>query len=86
MILVFIKVMVENPEAMLANSDLILKWISLRFFETNPTVLLRALDLGEIIFTHILRYEESFSDAELASFLPYLLLKVFFKSIFPYLL
>jgi cytoskeleton-associated protein 5 len=31
-------------EGLVANLDLILKWITLRFFETNPSVLLRSLD------------------------------------------
>jgi len=31
-------------EGLIANLDLILKWTTLRFFETNPSVLLRALD------------------------------------------
>lgn len=31
-------------EGLVSNLDLILKWITLRFFETNPSVLLRSLD------------------------------------------
>jgi len=38
-------------DGLIANLDLILKWITLRFFETNPSVLLRSLEyLVRIIF------------------------------------
>ncbi|MFH4974191.1 hypothetical protein AB6A40_000900 [Gnathostoma spinigerum] len=66
---------VDSPDSVLANSDLLLKWISLRFFETNPTVLLRVLELTLSIFNLILEHSEPFSDMELASFVPYLILK-----------
>lgn len=60
----------------MANCDLILKWISLRFFETNPTVLLKVLDLALAIFTAIRDNSEPFTDAEMNAFLPYLIMKV----------
>ncbi|VDM51286.1 unnamed protein product [Toxocara canis] len=66
----------ENHESIMANCDLILKWISLRFFETNPTVLLRVLDLSLAIFTQIRDSSESFTDAEMNTFLPYLIMKM----------
>ncbi|VDM27623.1 unnamed protein product [Toxocara canis] len=68
--------LMENHESIMANCDLILKWISLRFFETNPTVLLRVLDLSLAIFTQIRDGSESFTDAEMNAFLPYLIMKV----------
>ncbi|VDK56206.1 unnamed protein product [Anisakis simplex] len=64
-----------NAASVMANCDLILKWISLRFFETNPTVLLKVLDLALAIFTQIRDCSEPFTDSELNAFLPYLILK-----------
>uniref|UniRef100_A0A914ZKU7 TOG domain-containing protein n=3 Tax=Parascaris univalens TaxID=6257 RepID=A0A914ZKU7_PARUN len=69
-------VLSDNSESILANCDLILKWISLRFFETNPTVLLKVLDLALAIFTAIRDKSEPFSDAEMNAFLPYLIMKM----------
>ncbi|CAG9538175.1 unnamed protein product [Cercopithifilaria johnstoni] len=66
----------DCPESLISNSDLLLKWISLRFFETNPTVLLKVLDLTQGIFTLLLQYNEPFSEQEMYSFVPYLLLKL----------
>lgn len=66
----------EDPDAIVANSDLILKWISLRFFETNQQVLLKALDMASKVFAAIQAESEPFSDAELTSFVPYLITKV----------
>uniref|UniRef100_A0A0R3RZL0 Cytoskeleton-associated protein 5 n=1 Tax=Elaeophora elaphi TaxID=1147741 RepID=A0A0R3RZL0_9BILA len=66
----------DCPESLISNSDLLLKWISLRFFETNPTVLLKVLDLTQGIFSLLLQYNESFSEQEMYSFVPYLLLKL----------
>uniref|UniRef100_A0A915Q0H8 TOG domain-containing protein n=1 Tax=Setaria digitata TaxID=48799 RepID=A0A915Q0H8_9BILA len=66
----------DCPESLITNSDLLLKWISLRFFETNPTVLLKVLDLTQAIFNLLLQYNEPFSDQELCSFVPYLVLKL----------
>ncbi|VDN07875.1 unnamed protein product [Thelazia callipaeda] len=66
----------DCPESLITNSDLILKWISLRFFETNPTVLLKVLDLTQAIFNLLLQHKEPFSDQELCSFIPYLILKL----------
>lgn len=66
----------EDPDAVVANSDLILKWISLRFFETNQQVLLKALDLASKVFTAIQAESEPFSDTELTTFVPYLVTKL----------
>ncbi|KAL3984838.1 CLASP N terminal family protein [Acanthocheilonema viteae] len=66
----------DCPESLISNSDLLLKWISLRFFETNPTVLLKVLDLTQGIFNLLLQYNEPFSEQEMYSFVPYLLLKL----------
>ena len=39
----------NDVEALIANLDLILKWMTLRFFETNPSVQIRGLEyLNEV--------------------------------------
>ncbi|CAG2168733.1 unnamed protein product [Oppiella nova] len=64
-----------NLEATAANCDLILKWIALRFFDTNPSVILKALEYLLLIFTAFHTNNISLSDSEANSFLPYLVLK-----------
>ncbi|TKR95210.1 hypothetical protein L596_009407 [Steinernema carpocapsae] len=65
----------EEPQAVTSNGDLIMKWLTLRFFDTNPAVLLRTLDFSTALLNAIMDNQEAFSDPELSSFLPYLLLK-----------
>ncbi|CAI4224154.1 unnamed protein product [Auanema sp. JU1783] len=64
-----------TPEALVANSDLLLKWCTLRFFETNPAVLIKVLDLAKLIIESVRNADEQMSAEELSGFLPYLLLK-----------
>ena len=63
-------------EGLVANLDLILKWVTLRFFETNPAVLLKALDYLNIAFTTLADDSYSLHDIEAVSFIPYLINKV----------
>lgn len=62
-------------EATVANVDLVLKWLTLRFFDTNPSVLLRALEYLQALFPALLRAGYRMHDFEAASFLPYLIIK-----------
>ncbi|CAN7938636.1 unnamed protein product, partial [Ixodes hexagonus] len=62
-------------EATRANLDLVLKWLSLRFFDTNPSVLLRALEYLQALFGALASVNYRMHDLEAASFLPYLILK-----------
>ncbi|XP_046917779.2 msps cytoskeleton-associated protein 5 [Dermatophagoides farinae] len=65
----------DNP-VVIANLDLILKWIALRFFDTNPSVITKALELLLVIFGICADpYQYQLSDIEANSFLPYLVLK-----------
>uniref|UniRef100_A0AC35UH82 Cytoskeleton-associated protein 5 n=1 Tax=Rhabditophanes sp. KR3021 TaxID=114890 RepID=A0AC35UH82_9BILA len=64
-----------NKTAIINNSDLLLKWITLRILETNPTVMLKALELGNFIIECYLEENKQLKDIELNSFMPYLLLK-----------
>jgi cytoskeleton-associated protein 5 len=63
-------------EGLIANLDLILKWTTLRFFETNPSVLLRALDYLNEAFSALADDSYSLHDIEAVSFIPYLVNKV----------
>jgi len=49
----------------------------LRFFDTNPTVLIKVLEFILAVFTQMEAMNEVLNDLEMQSFLPYLLLKVF---------
>ena len=64
-----------NLEATAANCDLILKWIALRFFDTNPSVILKALEYLLFMFDAFHTNNLTLSDAEANSLLPYLVLK-----------
>ncbi|XP_054161485.1 protein mini spindles-like [Oppia nitens] len=64
-----------NFEATLANCDLILKWIAIRFFDTNPSVILKALEYVYLIFESFHANSEGLTDSDANSFLPYLVLK-----------
>ena len=64
-----------TSECLLANVDLVLKWAALRFFDTNPSVIMKALDLLRLIFAHLEAVGYSMSNIEANSFLPYLVTK-----------
>ncbi|GMT15008.1 hypothetical protein PFISCL1PPCAC_6305, partial [Pristionchus fissidentatus] len=65
----------EDPLPLVKNSDLILKWCTLRFFETNPAALIKVLDLANRVLNLCFEKDEPMSNEEAASFMPYLLLK-----------
>lgn len=65
-----------NPDLVVANLDLILKWIALRFFDTNPSVIMKALELLLVMFRQLEDFGYTMNDLEANSFLPYLVLKV----------
>ncbi|XP_055331341.1 cytoskeleton-associated protein 5-like [Paramacrobiotus metropolitanus] len=64
-----------GTENTLSVLDLILKWFSLRFFDTNPTVLMKAMDYLISLFRKLAEQDYKLSDFEASSFIPYLLLK-----------
>merc|ERR1712223_807197 len=66
----------EDKEGLISNLDLLLKWTTLRFFETNPQSLLRSLDYINQIFTVLAEESYSLHDIEAVSFIPYLINKV----------
>ncbi|KOB68822.1 Cytoskeleton-associated protein 5 [Operophtera brumata] len=40
----------DNGPALMANLDLVLKWLTLRFFDTNPSVILKGLEYLSVVF------------------------------------
>ncbi|XP_014276098.1 protein mini spindles [Halyomorpha halys] len=65
-----------NKEALISNLDLILRWMSLRFFDTNPSVLLKVLEYLNSVFSVLREEEYIMMDSEASSFIPYLMHKV----------
>ncbi|XP_064635641.1 cytoskeleton-associated protein 5-like isoform X2 [Lineus longissimus] len=65
-----------SQDATITNLDLILKWMTLRFFDTNPSVLLRGLVYLETVFTMLAEEDYHVTDLEANSFIPYLVNKV----------
>lgn len=60
----------------MSNLDLILKWLTLRFFDTNPSVLLKGLDYLQTVFNFLIENQYHMLENEAASFIPYLIIKV----------
>ncbi|XP_077066615.1 cytoskeleton-associated protein 5 isoform X1 [Siphateles boraxobius] len=75
-----IGVMIEHMEpecdAVISCLDLVLKWFTLRFFDTNTSVLMKVLEFLKLLFTMLSRKNYQLSDYEASSFIPYLILKV----------
>ena len=68
----------SNVEALISNVDLILKWMTLRFFETNPSVNLKGLEYLTMVFTVLAEYDDGYNlhEIEATSFIPYLVIKI----------
>ena len=66
----------DGIAATVANLDLILKWLTLRFFDTNTTVLLKVIEYVRVVFTALGDIDYHLHDLEATSFVPYLMLKV----------
>ncbi|TRY98082.1 hypothetical protein DNTS_023531 [Danionella cerebrum] len=65
-----------ESEAVIGCLDLVLKWFTLRFFDTNTSVLMKALEFLKLLFTMLSRNNYQLNDYEASSFIPYLILKV----------
>ena len=57
-------------------SDLLLRWITLRFFDTNTTVNMKCLEFVQHLFVSMTTVSYRMSDYEAGSFVPYLVNKV----------
>lgn len=66
----------NNTASLTANLDLILRWMTLRFFDTNPSVLLKGLEYLQSVFAMLIEDGYMMHESEAASFIPYLILKV----------
>ncbi|XP_044007897.1 protein mini spindles isoform X2 [Aphidius gifuensis] len=66
----------NNSKALVSNLDLILKWLTLRFFDTNPSVLLKGLDYLQTVFNLLIQDNYHMMENEAACFIPYLILKI----------
>lgn len=64
-----------NGAALMSNLDLILKWLTLRFFDTNPSVLLKGLEYLHAIFNMLIENKYHMLENEGSAFIPYLVLK-----------
>ncbi|XP_063145765.1 cytoskeleton-associated protein 5 isoform X2 [Candoia aspera] len=75
-----LSVMAEHLESekdgVISCLDLILKWITLRFFDTNTSVLMKTLEYLKLLFTMLNQEEYHLTENEATSFIPYLILKV----------
>lgn len=66
----------SEREATISCLDLILKWFTLRFFDTNTTVLMKVLEYLKLLFAMLNRENYHLTEYEASSFVPYLILKV----------
>ncbi|CAG5054310.1 unnamed protein product [Parnassius apollo] len=66
----------ENGPALMANLDLVLKWLTLRFFDTNPSVILKGLEYLSLVFQYLMDNDYTMAEYEANCFIPYLVLKV----------
>jgi len=68
----------SDVDALMANLDIILKWITLRFFETNPSVNLKGLEYLIQVFTLLSEAEDGYvlHELEASAFIPYLVNKM----------
>ena len=67
----------DASDATLSNLDLILRWLTLRFFETNPTVILKAIEYMQALFSMLLNVKSyHLLDYEANAFIPYFIGKL----------
>lgn len=70
--------LLENGSALMANLDLVLKWLTLRFFDTNPSVIMKSLEYLSLVFQFLMDSDYTMAEYEANCFIPYLVLKVGF--------
>eukprot|EP00118_Oscarella_pearsei_P028343 m.1928 g.1928 ORF g.1928 m.1928 type:complete len:2015 (+) comp8067_c0_seq1:84-6128(+) len=66
----------DNRPVIVSSLDLILKWITLRFFDKNTTVLMKCLEFLDALFAFLSESDYVLHDMEANAFLPYLIMKV----------
>ncbi|XP_069479300.1 cytoskeleton-associated protein 5 isoform X2 [Ambystoma mexicanum] len=65
-----------EKDGVIGSLDLILKWFTLRFFDTNTSVLMKVLEYLKLLFALLSQEEYHLTENEATSFIPYLVLKV----------
>ncbi|XP_038047612.1 cytoskeleton-associated protein 5-like [Patiria miniata] len=63
-------------EATMASLDVLLKYVTIRFFDTNTSVILKVLQYLKAVFTYMAEEDLSLREHEASSFIPYLISKV----------
>ncbi|XP_048366444.1 cytoskeleton-associated protein 5-like [Sphaerodactylus townsendi] len=66
----------EEKDGVISCLDLILKWLTLRLFDTNTWVLMKSLEYLKRLFDLLIQENYQLTENEASSFLPYLLLKM----------
>ncbi|KAG7304890.1 hypothetical protein JYU34_010285 [Plutella xylostella] len=66
----------DNGQSLMANLDLVLKWLTLRFFDTNPSVILKGLEYLSVVFQYLIENDYTMPEYEANCFIPYLIQKV----------
>lgn len=66
----------DNTKGLECNLDLILKWVSLRFYDTNPSVLLKGLEYLNLAFQTLVENGYTMAENEGSCFIPHLLTKI----------
>lgn len=64
------------PDETVGNLDLILKWFTVRFLDTNPSMLNKALEYLRLVLSMLVEMDYSLHEYEASSFIPYLIIKV----------
>ena len=70
------KALDDCADATVSNLDLILRWRSLRFFETNPTVIVKAIEYMKALFNILKAKSINLTDYEANYFINYIITKV----------
>ncbi|XP_066505991.1 cytoskeleton-associated protein 5-like isoform X2 [Hoplias malabaricus] len=65
--------MEAEAEAVVGCLDLILKWFTLRFFDTSTSILMKAMEFLKLLFTMLSRENYHLSEYEASSVIPYLI-------------
>lgn len=73
---ILIKSLETLPDETVGNLDLILKWFTVRFLDTNPSMLNKALEYLRLVLSMLVEMDYSLHEYEASSFIPYLIIKV----------
>ncbi|XP_059587243.1 cytoskeleton-associated protein 5-like [Alligator mississippiensis] len=73
---IMVKHLEREKDAVISCLDLILKWLTLRFFDSNTWVLTKSLEYLRRLFALLSREKYQLTENEARAFLPYLILKM----------